>query len=298
MKICGKEIHVHGRVLRVARLAAERYEFVSDVTATVDGLRRGGMRVDLFTFIEKLPCTSPSCSYPVEWDNVAAIPISTFDHWWKSQINGKTRNMVRRAETKGVIVREVPFDDDLVRGISAIYDECPVRQGRAFWHYQKGIDRVRQENATFLDQSVFLGAYHENRLIGFAKLVIEEDRGQAALMQILSLIGERDKAPTNALVAHAVRTCCERAIPYLVYANFSYGKKERDTLSDFKHHNGFQRIDVPRYYVPLTLAGRAALRLGLHRGVATHIPEPVLAGLRRLRSRWHAGSLTGAKEAS
>ena len=36
---------------------------------------------------------------------------------------------MRRAEKRGVVVREVPFDDDLVRGIVEIYDETPIRQG-------------------------------------------------------------------------------------------------------------------------------------------------------------------------
>jgi hypothetical protein len=107
------------------------------------------------------------------------------------------------------------------------------------------------------------------------------------IMQIVSMVGHWDKAPTNALVAEAVRCCAERGMPYLVYAKFSERNKQRDSLSDFKKHNGFQRVDVPRYYVPLTPAGRAAFRLGLHRGLAEHVPEPVLARLRRIRSFWY-----------
>src|SRR5262249_41788559 len=153
------------------------------------------------------------------------------------QINGKTRNMIRRAETKGVVVREVAFDDDLVKGISKIYDEVPVRQGRSFWHYGKALSAVRAENGTFLDRSVFLGAFHDGELVGFAKLVSDEAHTQAGLMQILSMIRHRDKSPTNALIAQAVRSCADRGIPFLVYANFSYGNKQRDSLSDFKQHN-------------------------------------------------------------
>ena len=44
-------------------------------------------------------------------------------------------------------------------------------------------------------------------------------------MQIVSMVGHQDKAPTNALIAQAVRSCAERGIPYLWYANMSYGKK-------------------------------------------------------------------------
>ena len=115
-------------------------------------------------------------------------------------------------------------------------------------------------------------------------------------MQILSMITHRDKAPTNALIAQGVRSCAERGIPYLVYGNFSYGRKQRDSLSDFKQYNGFQRIELPRYYVPLTLAGRVALHLGLHHRFVDHIPEPVFAQLRKIRSLWYHRRFQAAKE--
>lgn len=296
MQVCGKDIQVEGRLIRIARLAAEGFEFLEEPEATLDALRESRVRIDLFTFTQNLPHTSPKYSYPMEWDNVAALPVSTFDHWWTQQINRKTRNMVRRAENKGIAVREVPFDDALIQGISAIYNESPIRQGRPFWHYGKELDTVRKVSGTFLDRSVFIGAFWGGSLIGFAKLVSDEAQGQAALMHIVSMIQHRDKAPTNALIAQAVRSCAERGIPYLVYSKFSYGKKRRDSLSDFKQHSGFQRIELPKYYVPFTFAGRAALRLGLHHRLVDRIPEPVLAQVRKIRSLWHAGRFLGVRE--
>jgi len=106
-------------------------------------------------------------------------------------------------------------------------------------------------------------------------------------MQIVSMIQHRDKAPTNALIAQAVRSCADRSIPYLWYANFSYGKKQSDTLADFKRHNGFQKVELPRYYIPLTVTGRIALRLGLHRKTNEWVPEPMAASYRRIRSFWY-----------
>ena len=297
MKVCNKEIKVEGRLIRIARLAAEGYEFLHNPEAALGTLRKSGVRIDLFTFMQNLPHTSPKYRYPTEWENVAALPVSTFDHWWTRQINNKVRNTVRKAEKKGVSVREMPFDDALVQGISAIYNESPIRQGKPFWHYGEDLETVRRENGTFLDRSVFIGAFLEGALIGFAKLVSDEDQGQAGLMQIISMIQHRDKAPTNALIAQAVRSCAERGIPYLVYAKFSYWKKQQDSLAEFKHHNGFQRVDLPRYYIPLTLAGRTALRLGLHHRLAERVPEPVLAQLRKLRGLWHGREFQIAKDA-
>ncbi len=115
-------------------------------------------------------------------------------------------------------------------------------------------------------------------------------------MQILSMVQHRDKAPTNALIAQAVRSCADRHIPYLVYAKFPHGKKQPDSLADFKRYNGFQRIEVPRYYIPLTLAGRVAFALGLHHRLADRIPEPVLVQLRKIRSRWYGRKFQVAKE--
>jgi len=297
MKVEGKEIHVQGRLLRLARLAADGFEFVDDPEAMVTGLRSCGLRLDLFTFMQRLPHTSPTYHYPMEWDNLAAMPVFSFDYWWTREISDKTRNMVRRAEKKGVTVREVPFDDALLQGIFTIYNECPIRQGKPFAHYGKDIEVVRKDKATFSDRSVFIGAFLGDCLIGFAKLVSDEAGGQAALMQILSMIQHRDKAPTNALLAYAVRSCAERGIPYLVYSNFSHGKKQRDALSDFKFHNGFRRVDLPRYYVPLTHIGGVALRLRLHHDLSDHLPEAVLSRLRKLRHLWHNRRLTVKKAA-
>ena len=101
------------------------------------------------------------------------------------------------------------------------------------------------------------------------------------------MIRHRDKAPTNALVAEAVRSCAERGVRYLVYSNFAYGKKERSSLSEFKERNGFQRVNLPRYYVPLTNVGRAAFRLGLHHKFIDRLPEPLVAKARNFRQSWY-----------
>jgi hypothetical protein len=255
--------------------------------AALKYLRETGIGIDLFTFMQKLPHTSPEYSYPIEWDNVAALPVSTFEHWWTRQIDGKTRNMVRRAEKKGVVVREVPFDEPLVMGIWEIYNECPMRQGRPFPHYGKDVETVGKISATFPDTSTFIGAFLGEKLIGFIKLTCDDARSQATIMHILAMVQHRDKAPTNALVSEAVRYCATQGIRYLVYSRFAYGKKQRDSLSDFKESNGFQRIDLPRYYVPLTRIGAVAFRLGLHHSFLDHVPEPILTRLRELRNAWY-----------
>ena len=298
VSVCDRDIKVGGRFLRVGHVDGEKYRFLADPAPVIAGLRHCGTRVDLFTFLQRLPETKPKFSYPFEWDNFAAIPLTTFEHWWMETLGFKGRNKAKQAEKKGVKLREVPFDDNLVRGIWEIYNECPVRQGKPFGHYGKDLETVRREASTFLDCSAFIGAYLGEQLIGFIKMTWDETKTQAGLMHIVSMVSQRDKAPTNALVVQAVRSCTERKIPYLVYSNFAYGKKQKDSLSDFKERNGFQKIDVPRYYVPVTALGAAALRLGLHHPLATRLPEPVLARLRALRNSWYSRKLQSPAEES
>ena len=215
------------------------------------------------------------------------LPVSTFDHWWTQQIGFKARNKAKQAEKKGIVVREVPFDDFLIRGIWEIYNECPIRQERLFPHYGKSLDAVRTMSATFLDTSIFLGAFDADKLVGFIKLTTDKSCTQAGIMHIISLLAYRDKSPTNALIMQAVRSCANRGISSLVYANFAYGKKLRSSLSDFKERNGFQRVDMPRYYVPLTRWGSIAFALGLHKRLSEQIPETVAAKLRAWRHAWY-----------
>ena len=287
MNAGGRGIIVEGRVFRIARLDGDKYKFLDDPAPVIDGLRNSGARIDLFTFMQKLPESTPKYDYPIEMDNLAVLPISTFDDWWTKTIGFKARNKAKQAQKKGVEIREVPFDDTLAKGIWEIYNESPVRQGRRFPHHGKSLDTVRRMSATFLESSVFIGAFLGEKLIGFIKLVADESKTQAGMMHIVSMIQHRDKAPTNALVAQAVRSCADRGIPYLVYSNFAYGKKERSGLSDFKERNGFQKFVLPRYYVPLTSIGWAAFSMGMHHKLIDHLPESLVAKARDFRYSWY-----------
>ena len=249
----------------------------------VERLRNSPERIDLFTFLQGLPEAKPKFGYSMEWDNLAVLPISTFENWWSEQINPKTRNRARLAEKRGAVVREVEFDNELVRGIWEIYNETPVRQGRPFPHYGKDLDRVYKDTATYIEYSTFIGAYQGEELIGFIKLVTDESGVQCGVMNILSKMAHKDKSPTNALLAQAVRSCADRGISNLVYANYGYGNKNQDSLSEFKERNGFRRVDIPRYYVPLTGIGSVALYLGLHHRLIDRFPESVAGKLRGLR---------------
>jgi hypothetical protein len=298
MNVCGKDIVIQGKLVRIARLDEDTYEFPKNPETVAAALRKCGTRIDLFTFMQILPESQPKFSYPMEWGNLAVLPISTFEHWWKCQISSFPRNRARQAEKKGVTIREALLDDALVRGIWEVYNECPVRQGKPFEHYGKDLETVRSELATFPESSIFIGAYIGDKLIGFIKMTYDETLTQANMMNIVSMMSHRDKAPTNALIAQAVRSCAERGIKNLVYQSFSYGKKQGDSLSNFKEINGFKRVDLPRYYIPLTALGWAAFRLGLHKKFSDRIPESVLTKLRELRNAWYRRKQQSAAQLS
>ena len=81
--------------------------------------------------------------------------------------------------------------------------------------------------------------------------------------------------------------CAKLEVPFLIYEHFTYGNKVGDTLSHFKEVNGFQRVDVPRYYIPLNGFGRLALRIGLHHRIADRIPATLGSKVRELRRAWY-----------
>jgi hypothetical protein len=284
---------VRGRLVRVAQPEGDGYLFLDDPERAVEHLRAHGPRADILTFIQALPDAAPKFPYPLETDNFAGLKVATHDEWLRG-LSPRIRTQTRQAERRGVEIREIPFDDDTARGIWEIYNETPVRQGRRFPHYGKDLETVRRMSATFPDLSIFIGAFLEGRMVGFIKLVANRAGTQAGIMHILSLEAHRDKAPTNGLLAHAVRACEKRRIEFLTYCSYAYGKKAESSLSEFKRRNGFQRMDVPRYYVPLTRWGATAYRLGLHRGLKDRLPESVASRLRDARASWLRRKYGGA----
>lgn len=273
--------------LTVARLEDEWYEDLLDPQSVITALKHCGVRADILTFWQRLPYSEPRFPFYYDWDTIAALPILGFQNWWDKQIKPATRNLVRKATKKGVEVREAVYDDDFVRGMTDIFNETPVRQGRRFWHYGKDFQTVKTQFARFLHRETLLGAYHNGELIGFVMLGDAGTFGEVG--QIISKLSHRDKSPNNALIAKAVQVCEKRGLPYLVYAYWHDGG-----LTDFKRHNGFEPRALPRYYVPLTRRGTVALSLGAHAGWKALLPGALTMQLKRIRSRWLNRQIGGA----
>jgi hypothetical protein len=148
------------------------------------------------------------------------------------------------------------------------------------------VETVWRDNSAYLDRCDFIGTYVGGELIGFAKIVYV---GRfAKIMQILARSAHYDKRPMNALIAKAVERCGEKGMSHLLYSKFQYGNNATSSMIEFKIRNGFERLDFPRYYVPLTIPGRFALACRLHRGMLGILPAPVIARLLRLRESTNA----------
>jgi hypothetical protein len=246
---------------------------------------RQQLGADIFSFTQKLAEPEPQHCFPFEWDNVAALPVTTYDAWINKQVGSDLRKSVRKAEKRGVTVREVEFNDELVAGVTEIYNESAVRQGKAFWHYGKDFNTVKHELATFLDRSIFLGAYFDSELVGFMKMVQVDRLGCS--QHIISKKSHHEKRPTNALIAQAVRVCEERAFTHLTYGKYTYSSGPGNSLTDFKFHNGFEKVLVPRYYVPLTKLGKLIMKIGLHHGIKHALPYGMRRFLKEMGIRYH-----------
>jgi hypothetical protein len=286
--VCGQTVVVTGGWLRTAAVKDEELvekQVVEDPIEFVQQLKKSRLRADILTFAQKLPEITPKYHYNFEWDNLAVIPIISFEDWWEKRLSQETRKNVRRSAKRGVVVRPVEFNDELVKGIHEIYNESRIRQGVPFRHYGKDFETIKREMATYLDRSEFQGAYLGQELIGFTKMVYVERN--ASIIHIISKMEHHDKRPMNALVAGAVKGCERKNMQFLVYRKYVYSGNTDSSLTEFKRRNGFEEIKFPRYYLPLNAKGTLAIKAGLHKGLQRLVPGPMMKILRDVRSRYY-----------
>jgi len=280
--ICGQTYAIANGPVTVMSLEDDWFADVIDAHMVVDVLKEStGFKPDIFTFWQRPPHVEPKHSFYVEWEELAVLPIRSYEHWWSHQIKSRTRTQIRKAEKAGLVVKEASYDDDFVRGMTAIFNETPVRQGRKFWHYGKDFDTVRRQFSRFIHRENMIGAYYKDELIGF--IMMGDAQRYGVTSQIISAIEHRDKFPNNALIAKAVELCERKRLPYLVYLFWG-----NDSLAEFKRRCGFEKMRLPRYFVPLTQKGKLALKLGLHRGWKALLPRQLTTSLKKLSGHWHA----------
>lgn len=282
MIISNKEIIITSGFVKIAWLKSEWYDEIEVPESFIEELRKGKSRADIFTFRQRPPETTPMYNnYYMEYVDLAAIPIESYDKWFQKQITYGERKAIRKAERKGVTAKVTDFNDELIKGIVTIYNETPIRQGRPYTHYGKNFETVKSELIKGMRQCDFIGAFYNNDLIGFIQLGYA---GKSAIpFGMVAKIEHRDKAPQTALIAKAIEICADKGISYLLYGDWLRGG-----IGEYKKRIGCIKVSVPRYYIPLSLKGKLALKYNLHMGFRRLLPEKTIDYLIELRSRWYS----------
>jgi hypothetical protein len=285
----GRTVAITGGWLKTASVFDEVSidgEVIAEPDSFIRELASAHCAADIFTFSQRIPETQPKYSYPFDWDNAAVLPITTYHDWLSKRVGKHVRQYVKKSEGRGLVAKTVPLDDAFVQGVVGVYNDSPIRQGRRFWHYGKDVATVRAEIGHCSAKSEFIGAYCAGELVGFIKLLrvgVVND-----IVLIVTKPSHFDKNTSTVLLAKAVEVCEQRGVPYLTYAKFTYGKKVNSSLTDFKRRHGFERVDIPRYLVPLTPIGRVAVRFGLYRSLNEIVPERALRIFATVRATLHS----------
>jgi hypothetical protein len=252
--------------LKIARDVKEYEKNIAPTPEFLEKLRERG--VDIYTFLDRswcCPISNPLASWTTTNDNVAMLEVTTIGAWL-SVVGKKTRNMVRRAEKNCVRVSVVELTPKLSEGIWKIYNETPIRQGRAFPHYGESLKSVTY-NMALAKKTTFIGAFLDDELVGFIQIIYGDNI--AIISQILSLQRHWDKALNNALIAKAVEVCADNGSRWLMYGRIG----NHPSLDKFKESNGFKKYPITRYYVPITWKGKLAIRIGIHRELKDALPQ-------------------------
>jgi hypothetical protein len=294
LEVQGKDIIVQGKSIRTASIEAEEWleTEVEDPELCLRTLKEESspeFRADVFTFAQKLPVTQQKYDYPVEWESIAAIPLTSFKDWWE-KLPQESRKNTRRAQKRGVVVEVKELNAALIQDIMVLNNDSPIRQGKTFTHYGKTLEQVTKDQQAFLDRCDYICAYADGELIGLTKLIYRGD--VASILTFLSKASQSDKRPANALMAKVVERCEQKGISHLIFGMYNYGNKRHTPLREFKIRNGFTEILAPRYYVPLTFKGALSVKLKFHRGPLGLLPHSVISVLVNARARWNAFKLS------
>ena len=137
--ICGQTYAIANGPVTVMGLEDDWFEDVNDPEMVIEVLKESsGFKPDIFTFWQRLPDVEPKHSFHIEWEEMAVLPIKSYDHWWNHQIKSRTRTQIRKAEKEGLVVKEASYNDDFVRGMTAIFNESAHAAGSKILALRKG----------------------------------------------------------------------------------------------------------------------------------------------------------------
>ena len=130
--IGGRSVITTGKWCRMATIQGEEWledEPVKDPELFISALKKSVARPDIFAFSQLIYDIRPKHPYGMEWDSVAAIPITTFDDWWEKRVSRKLRQDITRGSRLGLTLKEAKYDDDLAGGFGRF--TMKLRSGKA-----------------------------------------------------------------------------------------------------------------------------------------------------------------------
>jgi hypothetical protein len=248
---------------------SELKEYLTNFTPSEEFLNKLKDRsIDVFTLVERKWC----CPLNVDgkgWaktkKDIGILKVPPYDNWLQT-VGKKTRNMIRKAEKSGIKTEVTELNEQIVKGIWNIYNETPIRQGRAFPHYGLTLQEV-DGNSHAAKNCTWITSYLEGEVVGFIQLMHGDN--VAVIAQILSLQKYWDRAINNALVAKTVEFCASKQVPWIIYG----GMGNHPSLDKFKESNCFSKMTLTRYYVPLTFRGKITTSFGLYKNKKDLVPN-------------------------
>jgi len=187
------------------------------------------------------------------------VKTNDFSEVWNMRYTKKSRNMVRKAVKKGVIIKEInPFN--YINEILAIHQSSPIRQGRPIDPHYLDPLKVKLYFFYFVKKSFFTktyGAFYDKKLIGYLHVFKHEN-----VMHVGRLMSDTkhfDKAPNDALITEMIKDCCNSLdIDFAQYYYVDFKKNEKRSIKSgvdhFKFDHGFRPYKEVVIVIPETFA--------------------------------------------
>jgi len=187
-----------------------------------------------------------------------------FTEVWNKDYTKKSRNMVRKAEKKGVTIQEIdPFGR--LNEVLAIHKSSPTRQGRPVDPEYLDPSKVRLYFSYFVKNGYLTktyGAFYDGKLIGYLHVFKHENIMHVG--RLMSDMKHFDMAPNDVLITTMISDCCNShdvdfAQYYYIEATkrpFLKGLRQERGLGvdHFKFEHGFKPYKEIVIVIPETLA--------------------------------------------
>ena len=192
----------------------------------------------------------------------------TFEEIWMKDYSKDARNIVRRAERRGVHVETVEDVGKHIRELVLCNISALKRHGRPFVYphcdVKAFLEYLLDHKKLLGEYFQIYGAFYDNRLIAY--ITTMEYNKLAMVTSAMSRSKYLRKYPNDALVAHITKRASERGLEWFCYSfdRVSVKSSQRSllpSLRKFKFEHGFREVPVPIYRLGLNRRGKVISHL-------------------------------------